>query len=585
MNRMSASTFSRIFPRIFPRAGTPVTNPMRETTFAPALAAGVVALLSVLGLTSILSSVRTLWWLWTTDPLKSIGMVIPVVSFLLVLRVWRSLDWELDGTWWGFALLLATAILVRIREQSVIEIFIGPWTFYFPPHSLVIFAYGIGLALLFGGLRLVKAAAFPLLLLLLVNPVPHLFNVYVDLPLQRASAHVARGFAMALGQPLSPDKLRLMFTPEFGMFIAPGCNGIRGAVTMGLIALVAGYLYRFRWKAHVLVVLAAVLLGYLFNFLRLCVLVLYYLLALHLPRLQDQAENADYVIGAVLFFIAVYLLYMVIQRWGTRDGIPGNVLGSIPGNVPDSVPDGVPDSVMTLPRESSAPPATVVTGSFYARAAAMSLLVVFGLFTLVQFLRPPAPTADLLADETALGNFPQTVGNYTLARRWNETLITGTLLFHWAEYAPVGGGTHVAIGVSPILGSHDTLVCHAARGEEPLWHAQATIPTAGAQPVNFNASFFNDGATQFMEATTLCNGTSCGEYSSPHAHLGFVYSKPHAQALLSQSPERPIPILLRAETIDTTLPAETARHQLQADLTTFLSAVSLDSLTKPYRRQ
>jgi exosortase J len=501
--------------------------------------------------------------LWTTDPLKSIGMVIPVVSFLLVLRVWRSLDWELDGTWWGFVLLLATAILVRIREQSVIEVFIGPWTIYFPPHSLVIFAYGIGLALLFGGVRLVRAAAFPLLLLLLVNPVPHLFNVYVDLPLQRASAHVARAFAMALGQPLSPDKLRLMFTPEFGMFIAPGCNGIRGAVTMGLIALVAGYLYRFRWKAHVLVVFAAVLLGYVFNFLRLCVLVLYYLVALHLPKLQDQAENADYIIGAVLFFIAVYLLYMVIQRWGARDGIT--------------------DSAMTLPRASAEPPATVVTASFYARAAAMSLLVAFGLVGLVQVMTLRPPSADLLADETALGNFPQTVGAYTLARRWNETLITGTLLFHWAEYAPIGGGTHVAIGISPVLGAHDTLVCHAARGEDPLWHAQATIPTAGDQPVNFNASFFNDGATQFMEATTLCNGTSCGEYSSPHTH--FVYSKPHAESLLSQNPARPIPILLRAETIDTTLPAETARRQLQADLTTFLSAVSLDSLTMPYRRQ
>src|SRR6202453_4574915 len=135
-----------------------------------------------------------------------------------------------------------------------------------PPHSLVAFAYGAGVVLLFGGPRLFRAALFPLVLLWFVNPIPHIFNVYVDLPLQRASAHVARGFAMALGQPLSPDKLRLMFTPDFGMFIAPGCNGIRGAVTMGLIALVAGYLYRFRWRAHAAVVLRAVLLGYGFHF-------------------------------------------------------------------------------------------------------------------------------------------------------------------------------------------------------------------------------------------------------------------------------------------------------------------------------
>ncbi len=210
---------------------------------------------------------------------------------------------------------------------------------------------------------------------------------------------------------------------------------------------------------------------------------------------------------------------------------------------------------------------------------AFSLLIALGLLGVVQVLTDKGPSAELRADETALGQFPQTAGRYTLARRWNETLITGTLLFHWAEYAPEGGGTHVSIGVSPVLGSHDTLVCHAARGEDPLWHGQETM-TRRQLPVNFNTSFFNDGATQFLEATTLCNGTRCGEYSSPRAHFGFVYSKPHAAALLTQSPQRPIPILLRVETIDTTLDSTLARHQLQGDLTTFLSAVSLDALTE-----
>jgi exosortase J len=519
-------------------------------------------LLAILGITTIWSSGQALWALWTTDALKSIGMVIPLVSFLLVARAWRSLGWKTDGTWWGFVLLLATAIVVKMREQSIMVLVLSPeWNLYIPPPSLVVFAYGVGLVLLFGGARLFRASLFPLILLLFVNPVPHLFNVYVDLPLQRVSAHVARGFAMALGQPLSPDKLRLMFTPEFGMFIAPGCNGIRGAVTMGLIALVAGYLYRFRWRALALVVLGAILLGYVFNFVRLCVLVLYYLVALKIPWLQDQAENADYVIGAALFFVAVFLLYEVVQRLGQKAGEAG---------------------VLRLPQVM--PEAAVASGGFYLRAAALSLLAAVTTFGVVRAMTAPGPSAELKADETALGQFPQTIGKYTLARRWNENLLTGALLFHWAEYAPEGGGTHIAIGVSPVLGSHDTLVCHSARGEDPIWRGQESFATGGDGAIDFSASFFNDGTTQYLEATTLCNGSSCGEYSTAPKHFGIVYSKPHPETLLSQSPERPIPILLKAETIDTTLPPDVARANLNSDLTAFLSGVSLESLTRPYRR-
>src|ERR1700730_15511201 len=278
-------------------------------------AAILASLVAILGLSAIWSTVNALWSLWMTAALKSIGMLIPLVSFVLILRVWRSLGWEMKGSWWGLVILVVTAVVVHVRDQSILVFVLSPqWSIYVPPHSLVVFAYGAGVVLLFGGTQLFRAALFPVILLWFVNPIPHIFNVFVDLPLHRASAHVARAFAIALGQPLSPDQLRLMFTPEFGMFIAPGCNGIRGAVTMGFIALIAGYVYRFRWRAHTAVVVGAVLLGYVFNFARLCILVLYYLVALHFTWLQDRAEMGDYIIGACLFLLGTFLLFYVVRR-------------------------------------------------------------------------------------------------------------------------------------------------------------------------------------------------------------------------------------------------------------------------------
>ncbi len=517
-----------------------------------------------------------LWSMWMTDALKSIGMFVPLVSLALILRAWHSLSWEMNGSWWGLVILVATAAVVHVREQTILVFVFSPqWSVYLPPHSLIAFAYGSGVVLLFGGSRLYRACLFPLVLLWFVDPIPHIFNVFVDLPLQRASAHVARAFAIALGQPLSPDHLRLMFTPKFGMFIAPGCNGIRGAATMGFIALIAGYIYRFRWYAHAAVVVGAVLLGYVFNFARLCILVLYYLIALHFPWLQHKAEMGDYIIGACLFLFATVLLFQVVRRLSES---PNQIKPPAQTTTFNAGSQNPGRSAFALPANPA---------SFYARVAAMLVLVLLGCFGVSRAFaraRSLADTAQSKIDENSAGDFPQHIGGYSLVRTWNENLFTGPLIFRWADYAPASGGTHVAIGISPVLGSHDTLICHSARGEDPLWRDELVLQTAENHPVSFSGSFFNNGATQSLEATTICNGGSCGEYSSDRANFGFVYSKPTSQALFSQDPQRPIPILLKVETIDTTLPAELARHQMTEALRDFLAQADLNTLTKPYRR-
>ena len=533
-----------------PRGGTKITRPQ---------AAALATAAAVLGLLSISPTVFGLWALWMNDALKSIGMVIPIVSFVLILRAWRRLGWEMAGTWWGLVVLVVTILAVHLRDHSILVLVLSPsWNISMPPNSLIAFGYGAGIVLLFGGTRLFRASLFPIVLLWFVNPIPHIFNVFVDLPLQRASAHIARGFAMMLGQKLSPDQLRLMFTPDFGMFIAPGCNGIRGAVTMGFIALIAGYVYRFKLRIHVLIVVGAILLGYVFNFIRLCVLVLYYLVALHYPSLQDKAEGADYVIGACLFMIAAGMMFLVIRKVGRRGAVPERPVAPARGtrNVP----------------------------SFWARLAVV--MVVFALGT-VSFVRGMAAERRANAagvEHNLIGQYPEQAGTYHLVRSWKEALVTGAVLYHWAEYAPAGDGAHVSVGISPVLGAHDTLVCHSARGEDPLWRGETRFTTGDGNTTSFSTAFFNDNVTQYIEATTLCSRASCGESTIGGRRFGFVYSTPDTQNFLTQDPERPLPVLLRIETIDTTLLPDVARTQLTGQLQAFLKEINLPALTQQYRK-
>ncbi len=525
---------------------------------SPRQFAAIAVATGILASSTIWPAISALWSLWTTDALKSIGMIVPPVSLILILRAWRRLHWEAEGTWWGLPILLITIATVWIQQRAVILLVVSPrWTTVFPPPSLVLLAFGSGVVLLFGGVRLHRAALFPILLLWFANPVPHVFSLWVDLPLQRVSAEIARAFAMHLGQPLTPDRLRLMFTPEFGMFIAPGCNGIRGSVTMGFIALIAGYVYRFRWYTNALVVMGSILLGYVFNLVRLCLLVLYYLVALHFPSLQNKAENADYVIGAALFFLATMLLFIVIHRLRAA-----------------SPPDQPETPALPHPEEfQSRKPRTR-----YAPLAAMAMLALLGC---VDLARARAAIHSSLPNATAQ-QFPAHLGSYTLVRTWNETLLTGPIAYYWAQYAPAGGGTPIALGVSPVLGWHDPLICHATRGEHPLWQGHLAIATSDVAPINFSSAFYSDGVTQSLEASTQCLNGACSEFATERTHFGFVYSRPDAKSLLSPDGQRAIPVLLRAETLDTTLPADAARQQLTQDLRTFLASVKLNDLIRPY---
>jgi exosortase J len=532
---------------------------VRPKGLSPVQFAAVGTALAVLGAVTIWPSLLTLWSMWTTDALKSIGMVIPLVSLVLILRVWKSLGWEVEGSWWGLAVLLIAIVVSQIQRQAVLILVISPeWSTALPPPSLVLLAYGSGAVLLLGGAKLYRAALFPILLLWFANPVPHAFSLWVDLPLQQASAHIARTFAMHLGYTLTPDRLRLMFTPEFGMFIAPGCNGIRGSLTMGFIALIAGYVYRFRWYATAMVMTGAILLGYVFNFARLCLLVLYYAVAMHFTSLQDKAENADYAIGALIFLLATLLLFGVIHRLREADMNERPVTKG----TRQAFRDGAP------------------------RVGAYALLVTLGLIVLigcVSAARANAAVRQSAATIVAV-RFPQRLGNYTLVRTWDETLTTGTVVYDWAGYAPAGGGTPISIGVSPVLGWHDPLICHAIRGDNPLWQGQLTMITAGTVPINFSSGFYNNGVTQYLEISTQCTGASCGEFATKRTHMGFVYTYPNPKSIFDAGAKRSVPVLVRVETEDMELPAGAARQRLTGMLQGFLSSVKLDDLTRQVGR-
>lgn len=540
------------------------TPAVGRSSLSPVQFATLTASLWVIGITTIWPAFLSLWNLWTGDALKSVGAVVPLVSLALILRAWKGLGWRAEGNWWGLAILLVTAVTARLQEHALMVLVISPqWSTVLPPPSLILFAYGSGVVLLIGGTRLYRAALFPIALLLFANPIPSKFTMLVDLPLQHASAYVARAFATHLGHSLTPDNLRLMFTPDFGMFIAPGCDGMRGSITMGLIALIAGYVYRFRWYAIALAAVAGVLLGYVSNLLRLCLLVLYYAVALHFPSLQGKAKNADYIIGGLLFLLAALLLYSAVRR--LRDSAGSGGLETVDGGS------------RRAPNEEGRPAMQCW------RLAAMAAVIVVGCAGVARAAAAGNLFTTKAADVSAI-HFPEHIGDYVLVRTWNEGPPSEPVVYVWAQYVPAGAGTPIAIGVSPLPNWHDPAICHFARAENPLWHGQLDEETYGRKQVSFSAGFYNDGVTQWLEASTLCRSGVCGEFATERDHFGFVYTRPAAGSLLTDSDSRATRVLLRVESLNPAATTEATRQQLSDDLGSFLSQLRLSGLVEPYRR-
>ncbi len=509
-----------------------------------------------------------LWTIWRTDDLKSMGLVVPFVCAALILREWRRLHWETGGTWWGFAVLAASAALMFLRDQTLFIVTINKdWLLQIPPLPLVAVVYAAGIVLLFGGRRLLRAAWFPVLLMWAVIPVPQTFSRYIDLPLQHAAASVARAFAHALGQQLTQDKLRLMFTPEFGMFIAPGCNGIRGAITLGLAALIVAYLYRFRWFVFAPVVVGAVLLGYLFNFLRLCLLVAYYKFALGHPWWQNHARQADLLIGGCLFVLALAIFFTVADRL-RRD----------PRDVSRDPRDVSRDSADVLPEPAAPATPRRAARPFLTRVAAvLALSAIFG----AEAIHALRVEARYQAERPTPSGLPQHIGPYTLVRTWTDSTLEGTVVYLWGEYVLPGNATHISLGISPQLSVHDAEVCHIARGEDPTWHGQIDTPSPAGQ-IDLTAAAYNNGVTQRLEASTVCDAGVCRQYSETTQHVTLLYARPHRELPMQPDRTRPVPVLLKVESLDVVSPTSVVEPQLAAALKNFLAQANLVQITAPY---
>jgi exosortase J len=515
-----------------------------------------IAVLTAFGCLGIYREIANLWSEWTSDPLRSIGMLIPAASVILILRVWRQYGWEMRGTWWGLAVIGLAFFLSLLRQYALFLAVAGEAVVSLIPVSLPVYVYGSGIVLLFAGKRIWRCVWFPLGLLLLSQPVPGLTNGLIDIPLQNVSARVARSFATLIGFTPTTPELRLMFAPNFGMFIAPGCDGIRGAVTMGYVALIFGYLKRvslFRWMT---LTVGAVLLGYLFNFIRLCILVIYYRIVLGHPSMEGFAKQADYLIGSCLFLL-VTVVFVRLAR--------------------------------AMPRKPA--PAEIALRSEPTSPQILNIAIKYAGFAVVILASLSLPSSALRASRQVVveptsfaARMPKQVGDFGLNRTWYEQQ-SGIPVVEGAAYsAPGSDEITLAIWVAPNLHVHDANQCWLARGLRPDILSTRPFVTAGGESIALSTGFYNDGVADSIVVNGFCTPTSCSQSQqlSSGKMLGFIFLKPHMDEFAG-SVSHPVSIMVRIDRLHSGAPNAVTYGQLTDEAQKFISGLDPKNLSRAFQ--
>ena len=486
--------------------------------------------------------------LWTSDPLRSFGVLIPFVCCAFMANTWSRLHWERRGTSWGLLPILSAIAFARLTTQTRISLHVHGLQFDPMQPGLLLSAFFSGVLLLIGGTRLWRASLFPLCLLFAVNPIPHIFTQHVDLPLQTLSAAVARHFAFALGLHPTGKQLDLLFTPVLGMTIVPGCDGMRGAATLAYGVLLIGYVRRYRaWKLAGMVA-AASLLGYLLNFLRLCILVVYYWIAFHHPSLSADGVIVDYMIGGSLF-VLVGLLAGTLWLGGQSADDPNASQFRV-----------VWPAILRKPRIVSAFAVLLV-------AACSALPSAYAL------LHKPSGWADPAVAGAAM---PQAAGAWKLVRVFSEDF-EGRTVWEWATFADMQGRS-VDLGIWLRPTRHRAIDSLHTQGKPVLWEGDSTAVAAHGLPMHFRSMTALDQVAGmshpvpvFLSETT-CLVSGCSEtVGAEDSHLLSIRS----------GYELNLPVLLRVQHLDGSAAlSPVQRAEDEALIADFLRNVDLRALVQ-----
>lgn len=188
----------------------------------------------------VLIKLVTDWW---NIPDFSHGFLVPLFAAYLVWTRREALRKTALAPSWSGVAVVAFALVTLLVGVYGAELFLS--------RISIVFLFS-GLALAFGGPRLLRELRFAILVLLLAIPIPAIIFSQITLPLQNLASRLASDLLPLFGVPVLREG-NVIQLPSMSLEVAEACSGIRSLMSLLTVSVFYGYfLEQVNWKRVVL---------------------------------------------------------------------------------------------------------------------------------------------------------------------------------------------------------------------------------------------------------------------------------------------------------------------------------------------
>ena len=195
---------------------------------------------------------------WRDIPDYSHGfLVAPLALYFAWERRRKLARAPILPSWWGVAPLALGALALAVGRLGV-ELMSMRSAFVLTLNGLV---------LLLLGFPIYRVLAFPLLFLFLMVPLPQSLVNVIAFPLQLIAADLAVSAVQLFGLPVLREG-NIIHLPDFRLFVAEACSGLRSLMALGTLGVVFAYFFRKSWGERIVLVASTIPIAVLVNALR-----------------------------------------------------------------------------------------------------------------------------------------------------------------------------------------------------------------------------------------------------------------------------------------------------------------------------